>query len=397
MAQFASLTTTDQAKIDGGDTRDIHFRPGEPGPIGINCTASSPRAHAESGFLARVDLLRPGTAAPVATVKVKSGSTGPILLGHNATAAELAAAGNWTVRVMNATDVTQTFTTRITCPSTFVLQQASFDIPLLNLILAQTLATAAIRIHLESSAGDAATVVSLNPTIAANLKMPGPEWRTNVPDFDYQLSLSDVAAAALIAALVPLVGVAVAKLIVDGGKIPLRIAGLDSDPAFPTVFFDANRMVAEATLRFDTSAARIEVLGWPLPDIKLDEFAITIDFGLDGSITPQCQTRATLPIPGFPIDLSDTVKGKVEDKIGSFLASDPKGPQLAPPVLKQDLAKFFGLLMRLADVPSLNPTQEAVAHIQRYGVQGQALVVDYYVEFVDKVIVATGGIVVRAA
>lgn len=396
MAQFAGVTTTDQAQIGGGDTRDIHFHPAESGPVGVNCVASSPRAHAESGFLARVDLLRPGVTAPVATVNVKSGSAGPILLSHSISAAELATAGNWTVRVMNATDVAQTFTTTIAYPSTLVVQQASFDIPLLNLILAQTLNTAAIRFHIESSAGDAATVVSVNPSVAATLNWSGPELRVNVPDIDYAFSLANLAEASLLTALVPLVGLAVAKVILDGGKLTLRIVGLDSEPGALTVFFDTSRMVIEVSLRFNTSMARIQVLGWPLPDVKLDALAITINFGLDGSIAPRCDAKATLPIAGFPIDLSDTVKAKVEDKIGSFLASNPIGPPITPSVLKQGLEQFFIRLMRLADVPSLNPRQKPVAHILRYRVQGQALVVEYYVEF-EEVIFKIGGIAGRAA
>ena len=47
MTQFASLSVSDQAKIDGRDDHTIRFRPGEPGMIRVRSVPAIVRAHAE--------------------------------------------------------------------------------------------------------------------------------------------------------------------------------------------------------------------------------------------------------------------------------------------------------------------------------------------------------------
>ena len=56
MTQFASLSVSDQAKIDGRDDHTIRFRPGEPGMIRVRSVPAIVRAHAKSGYLGILEL-----------------------------------------------------------------------------------------------------------------------------------------------------------------------------------------------------------------------------------------------------------------------------------------------------------------------------------------------------
>src|SRR5882724_11272648 len=112
--QLPPLMTSvqDQGQMAGGDTRTIHFRPAQPGQITIATNIDKTITHSESGKLGSVLLRRPGNS----TLLTRSFPIGGHSLGlsYVATTADLAVAGDWICSVLNATETSATFQTRIT-------------------------------------------------------------------------------------------------------------------------------------------------------------------------------------------------------------------------------------------------------------------------------------------
>jgi len=100
----------DEGEVAGGDTRFVHFRPAAPGPVSGFCKPKNPPSHSETGFLAELVLRRPGSNAPLRDVKAKIGDRS-FGTSYPATAADLAAAGDWTFEVRNWTETPVTFST----------------------------------------------------------------------------------------------------------------------------------------------------------------------------------------------------------------------------------------------------------------------------------------------
>jgi hypothetical protein len=106
-------TIVDQARIDGGDTRDIRFRPGAPGLISIGLKTDRIIQHSETGNLASVELRRPDKSrAFLATIRIGAHASG--FLRYNATVSDLALVGDWTWTVFNATETSAVFTSTVT-------------------------------------------------------------------------------------------------------------------------------------------------------------------------------------------------------------------------------------------------------------------------------------------
>jgi hypothetical protein len=115
MSNSATSTISEQATLSAGDSQSIHFRPGQPGNVSVHSVPSPSFAHTETGLLAEVFLRRPGSTTPVATAKFKVPSPS-IGLGYDATAAELAIAGEWTCEIVNASLDAINFATGVTFP-----------------------------------------------------------------------------------------------------------------------------------------------------------------------------------------------------------------------------------------------------------------------------------------
>ena len=192
---------------------------------------------------------------------------------YQATAADAALFGNWTCEVDNGLDVPLTWTTAISGPVTNIpLQSASFDLGLLNLLLTELTTIAALSVHLQSSAD--------------------------------QSQLSEVSWSAAIATLMN--GLTGYPFHLDDPAQSFRITNLNSDPSYPTVFLSGDRLTLTATVRFMTDDVKLEALDWPVPDITIGFFEVTLAVTFDGIIHPACSAVATLQFN------STDVSGQVE-------------------------------------------------------------------------------------
>lgn len=102
----------DSTTIAQGDSHTILFRPVMAGPVGVRTDVNPTPPHAESGFLGQLTIRRPGSSTSVTASKFRVGANF-MTLTYNATAADLAVAGDWTCEVANLSDTIATFTTDI--------------------------------------------------------------------------------------------------------------------------------------------------------------------------------------------------------------------------------------------------------------------------------------------
>jgi hypothetical protein len=261
------------------------------------------------------------------------------LLSANPTAADLVPPGEWTCVVSNESVDPITFSTDVTFPIDIPLATASIDLEFLNLLLSKLFDAAAIRIHLESSDdGIPRTTLSLSLDVATLLKVPA-FTQINIPNQE-KTALG-----------IPFV---------------YRLVNLDSDPAYPIVFFTTDPEL-KVEIRFDTQAARLVAQNLPAPDINIELFDIEITIGFDGSFTPVCNTIAHLAFNN--IDFSSDVASGVQDAINQHLQDS--GAFAALQDKKQVRAQIDSLFIAMMRLGSQ-------AQIQGYSVDGQTLTVSYF-------------------
>jgi hypothetical protein len=347
MSDFATLTITDTALIASEDQRNIPFKPVAAGPIRV---VSKPKpvplkSQTETGLLGRIEILRPGSNTPVASVSVPAGGS-ELAANYTATAADLAAPGNFTCRVINASLINSTFTTSISYQSDFEIRTASFDMGLLGAMLAEVASTAAVRVRLEGSdANTKASVISWSAPIA-DLALGHIEYRFNISDTEKDFTT-------------------------------FRLHNLNSDPATPVIYLvgSGNSLGVGVSTNFLTDGASLQAISGPLPDISIREFGITLTIGFDGSITAECDVSAILPINST--DESADVKSAVETEITSRIAD----LGLTPAVLKPYIDNFFVQLLRLDDAVLVGrQVRPGKAQITQYAQQGNSLVVSYFLQ-----------------
>ena len=156
----------DVAEIAGTDSRDVRFRVVEPGPITIHSVPSGHPTHSDSGVLGWLLLLRPGQGSGREdTAKLTDGFMG---LTYNATAADVALAGAWTCVLNNGADIPLKWQTSISghvaANAPPPVSTASFDVELLNAMVAEVVTAADFRVHLQSSAdGSELSALSWSP------------------------------------------------------------------------------------------------------------------------------------------------------------------------------------------------------------------------------------------
>ena len=369
MADFVVVTIPDQAVIPGGDSREIHFRPLRPGTVTVRSVPAQTHVHSETGFLGQVDLYRPGAAQPLRTVKAKvpASAQQPVVLevSYPATDADLAPTGDWTCAVRNWADADISFSTTISYLSNVALEHrsASFDIELLNLILAEAIADSGLGWHLQSSAdaSDQESSVSWSAGVAGTL--PGSlrgltSYSFQIPDF---------------AAGQQDIGIGTFTTIV------FRLLDLDSDPTAPVMVFltaDNGVPTLEVDLAFSTQNAKVVAVD---SDVDLDKLDVELDLNsfhvrlqgrFDGTISAATETTATARALDSLVtaDVSALVNGKIQDKIDEHVHLDPG-------LARGYLDQFFVLLLRLG----------AQASIQQYRIDGAALFADYTVPLVPPV------------
>jgi len=326
-------TLTDQARLYAGDVRDIFFRVLQPGLITIRSVPDHLPQHTELGALGTLTLQPPGSTTSVARVSAKV-SDGMILLRHQATAAELAVAGEWTCELSNDSDEPLTFSTQIMGPVADVpLQSASINMGFLNTLLASATTIADIHLHVESGPPGTASFVSWSPSIASLLKGL-PAYYFHVDDYT--------------------------KNVAPGLDVRFHLKDLDSDPQYPRVVLLSNPLRLTAILQL-APGATIETD--PGPDVDLQFFQISVDVAFDGTLYPDCQARAFLSFNG--IDVSQALQSGVVDAMRSALATVPEAGR---DQVRGYLDGFFYRLLRL----------DNGAQIRNYRSDQNTLTVDYY-------------------
>ncbi|MGH7050053.1 MAG: hypothetical protein ACREE5_05345 [Acetobacteraceae bacterium] len=284
-----------------------------------------------------------------AAVATKSTPIGAAALGltYNATAADLVPQGDWRCVITNESPIGTSFTTEIISVSGFPVLTASFDITLLNAILLAATVLAAVCVRLQSSSDNSdQSVVSWSIPIA-DLIGGSVEARFNVANPSDKI----------------------------GGVIDAtwQLLDLNLNPSFTSITVESNPLAVVVTLQFGTTAsgALLKSNTFAVPDLEIDAFAITVTVGFDGTVVPKCNASVHGTLAGIDLDESSTVEGKVESAINSKLA----GFGVTPALIQGILDRFFINLMRLnsaAGVPG-------VANVTGYSVQGDSLVVSYYV------------------
>jgi hypothetical protein len=349
MPDFANQTKSDQANVGPKSHHDILFQPGQPGPISISSTRPSSllKSLAETGHL---ELYRPGSTAPAAARLGVAGSS-VLDLDFAATTADLAVKGDWTCRVFNDGTDSAVYSTTITFVGDLPIKTASFDIALLNVMLSEVAATAAVRVHLESSGDTSARSVASWSVPVANLLGGSVETRFHIDNTQHTVGIDG-----------------------HGLHPTFQLLGLNSVPGFPTLFLQTNPLALVLDFRFDTEGSVLKSSELLVPDIELSAFAISATVSFAGEIVPTCDVVATVNDLG--IDESDTVSTAVVSAITAKFAA----LGLTPALVRQKIDIFFIDLLRL-NATSGNPGKflilPAFAQVLSYQVQGSSLVVSY--------------------
>lgn len=250
---------------------------------------------------------------------------------------------------------------------------ASIDLGLLNVMLAEVVSTAALRVHLQASSTD-----NQNDTQSVA------SWSAPVADLvggqiEHRFHVDPSS-----------------KSIAHLGEWTWQLSNLNSDPAYPTlsVVSAAGAPVLTATLNFVVPGT-LHGTGHA-PDIPINEFniTVTVDF-VTGVVTPTANVKAEVQvdthIPGVGTINVDDVSGDVESKVVAAINGALAGNQ--PPItaakVKSTIDSFFVSLLRLSGLVqrasgpggilgSITAPTYADGHIQQYAIQGNSLVVTYY-------------------
>jgi hypothetical protein len=238
---------------------------------------------------------------------------------------------------------------------------ASIDLGLLNVMLAEVVSTAALRVHLQASklSTDNESVASWSAPVA-NLAGGSIQQRFRVPESsEYDMTW--------------------------------QLNNLNSDPKTPILTFGSSGGVPALTavLNF-VVPGRLKGTG-NAPDIPIKEFSVTITVYVTGEYTVVADVSAYLDInlgvTHVHYDVSQDVKTDVQQAISSAITEPPPtGLGLTAPKITSAFDSFFVSLLRLSGfVPhgggivasELAPVY-ADGHIQQYAIQGNSLVVTYY-------------------
>lgn len=339
-------TISDDAVIAAGDSRDVQFRILAPGSITIRSVPAHHVVHSESGFLGWLVLLRPGSAKPVrkATAHLTDSA---ITLKYQATDLDAEIPGQWTCQINNGTDDPLGFTTNITG---FVggheQRTASIDSGLINLLLSEASAVASVRVHLESSEVGDRSLVSWSQAIAAVLPGGISAYAFHIDDFTKRVPIPRTH---------------------EEVEIHFRLLNLDSDPAFPTVLVSADPLSVTAVLRFEMNTAKIVALNYPVPDIDVDFYEVSVDVGFNGTMRLRCRAKATLRT--LKLDVSDAVESGTIDAVNAKLADPQIARYFSHENLRSYIDAFFIRAMRLGKQAELRTYR---------GGDPRTVIVDYY-------------------
>ena len=253
-----------------------------------------------------------------------------------------AAPGNWTCDIDNDSLEAITFTTTVTFPIDVPVATASFDIGLLNIILAKLVDAASVRLHIESSGdGSPRSFVSLSQDIADLLGLPSVTTFPVADQTDTVLHFD----------------------------IIYRIVNLNSDPEYPIFYLQPDPLAIMFVLRFDTQSARLVAQNLPSPaDVIVNSLDIEATIGFGSGV--QIAVNAVAHVDFQNIDASDKLAGGIRDGINSQLQDNPAvAALLDKKALRSRIDSLFVQMMRLGKG----------AVIRGYSVNDGALTVTYFV------------------
>jgi hypothetical protein len=223
---------------------------------------------------------------------------------------------------------------------------ASFDIGLLNALLAYAASVAAVCVRLQSSGdGTDQSVVSWSIPVA-DLIGGLVEYRFNVANPTHETL--DI-------------------------TFQWQLVNLNSDLDYPSLVIQANPLALVAKLPFYTYGTQLKGIG-AAPDIQLQSFTLTVAVSFDGLITPACVASASFMIAGEVVDVSGDIESSTVSSINSKLS------KLSSVTVSGEIDKFFTLLLRLNGQTIRLPndvTEPLLASILQYSVEGDSLVVTY--------------------
>lgn len=336
MADVDILTTTDTSVVGSGLRHAIAVTPQSAGPLSVRTTLSDPHAHPDGTAIGGLLLLRPHSATPVARATIAPGQA-EADLAYSVTEADLATSGPWTCVVENFALQELTFTTTVTYPGpTLVDRTATFDLGLLNLVMAQLVRDIGLSAHL----GSEQFAVFVSPDVLDLLKLSGTcVLRIDVPEI--HLPGADLRVQEMRVDLAPTINAFV-------------IAGPDG---WPAVYVAADLRVTDP----------IVVTGAPLGiDVTFDVNDLsasgTLSFAGNLDVTPY----ASIEVHVGPVsaDVSSWINNLGPSQLAAAFAA-----AVPPDTVRAAVDSLFQKLMRL----------DAKAVIRGYAVDGDALTVTYAV------------------
>ena len=349
MAEFLTKRVNDMRDLGRGRSLEIHFRPGQPGEITVTSDGfvkqKIPPLHPlvgrdgdddnepppVEGLTRRIDLLRPGAAAPVATVTAGQ-NQGQVPLRYVATAADLIHAGDWVCRVTNLSNSAGTFRTSVSYVSNVEIRSATFDLGLLNQLLFQAVGAAGIKIHLESSSSE-------------DQKLSFVSWSQAITDVVGKDRESFAIAHAHGRRLRDLSSYSDFR----GLRVGVRAKGGASD------------VVIQVLVGFETEGTELQSMSDFTPSVDIQSLDFLLEISLDGN--PRVEVTTVATILGGKVDVSDEVRDGFHEAILDSLRKHD-----VPDKARVGIPKFLTRLMRLG----------LGARIHRAHVDGQRLVVFYY-------------------
>jgi hypothetical protein len=336
VSEYVPEKTSDDSAIAGGTTHTVRFRPDRPGPVGVSVTPQGEPTRSETGDLARIELRLPGASQPQASYTAPLGAPIPLVLSYTATEADLVPAGDWSCSIFNASDATLTFDTTITCIGLVPLihATATFDIGLLNILLAEAVVAAQLGVHVETSADpdDASSYIAWSANVGTTL--PGQLKNTtsysfHIPDVRVDTHYSLATVTWVVFRIVEFdtgLGAPPSVLVIDEDGAPAMYLTMIVEPA-------ACRIVA---IDSDVGLDDLDVT------VTLDSAVLTATVNFYGAdVKASCQVTARAMVAGVPVDISADVSSAVQTALYGVVGR-PNGPQVRPRV-----DTFFKNLLRL--------------------------------------------------
>jgi hypothetical protein len=278
----------------------------------------------------------PGSATALGTPATVRPGEQNATVTYMAQAGDLVAPGEWVCSIKNLSNADLGLQTTITYPGGEVLREESgtFDVGLLNILIAEAVRVAGLRVHL----GSRAVSLLASDALLALLARDNPLLAFPIGDIGiggYTIGVQEIADD-----LIP-------QLAVDVGQTG----------QYPVATVSASLPVPD----------RIVATGVPFgidahADVGWLDATVEVDFGGNVQITPS--VSASLTIAGASFDISSLLEGFVSPAaVAAALASAHLGPDAIRPIIDN----FFIKLMRLG--PG--------AVVRRYQASDTLLTVDY--------------------